>query len=71
MRRFFPLESAVMVIEFSRSRSQYSNLISYFLGEFGLEHLTKRSKSAKTQLRDWWLVFPRLNIQLRSRARIA
>jgi len=68
------LESASKMSEFAHGQPQHPNYTSCIyascvFGDFRPSHLTKAEKSATTQLRDWWLVFPRLDIQSHSWAR--
>jgi len=57
------LESASKMSEFAYGHPQYPNYTSCIhtsciFGDFRPSHLTKPEKSATTQSRDWWLVFP-------------
>ena len=67
-------ESASKMSEFAYGHPQHTNFTSFIytsciLGDFRPSHLTKPEKSDTTQLRDWWLVFPRVDIQSHSWAR--
>ena len=57
------LESASKMSEFAHGQPQHPNYTSCIyascvFGDFRPSHLTKAEKSATTQLRDRWLVFP-------------